>query len=88
VLLEQHLSLAGYSEKGGDYQLVAVLLHFGDGFSGHYVAVALDSAMGQWVYYNDDMVRLATPDDIDSPMAYMCFYRHKTIPMPLSYLSI
>ena len=61
-----------------EYQLMAKVLHSGDSLqSGHYFTICRhETAQGNWWYYNDTDIRLATSEDEDPLVArvYLCFY--------------
>jgi ubiquitin C-terminal hydrolase len=70
------------------YELVAAILHYGDGFSGHYVAMVKDRARGRWMVANDETVRVATQEDYSTSNAYMCFYQRKPLPIDIYVRSL
>lgn len=70
------------------YRLSAVVVHIGNMLGGHYVAYTalppatpIDSASGEapsderrWSFQSDQIVRVATLEEVLSAKAYLCFY--------------
>ena len=71
------------------YDLWAVCNHTGTASFGHYYAYCCErtSDSCQWFEYNDERVREITTEDVQSPNAYILFYRRREM-LPLSLQSI
>ena len=62
------------------YDLVSVCNHLGLHIhSGHYTATCLNSADGQWYYFDDRNVRVICEEEIVTSGAYMLFYQKRTL---------
>ncbi|OHS93753.1 hypothetical protein TRFO_11530 [Tritrichomonas foetus] len=58
----------------GTYKLVSVVFHSGSLSQGHYTSAAVDPSTGKWYSFNDSYSKLASPNVIFSPRAYILFY--------------
>ncbi|OBZ88895.1 Ubiquitin carboxyl-terminal hydrolase 36 [Choanephora cucurbitarum] len=80
VQFPELLNMAPYvspekSIKQADYQLYAVLVHYGHGCdSGHYIAY-VKAPNGQWYLMDDDAVTPVSLKEVLSQRAYMLFYQ-------------
>lgn len=84
----------GRSVEGGEstaetglYELIGIVTHKGrSADSGHYMAYVRQSNSNGWWLFDDDKVSETTTEDVlklkgggDRDMAYLCFYRKKSI---------
>ena len=72
------------------YDLWAVCNHTGTASFGHYYAYCCERANDacQWFEYNDERVREIAAEDVQSPNAYILFYRRReTLPLSLQTIS-
>lgn len=65
----------------GDYDLFAVVNHFGRMGFGHYTAFAMEwdetGLSKEWNLFDDSNVRPVQPGDVITPAAYILFYRRR-----------
>lgn len=65
-----------------EYELIAVANHKGLTNGGHYWCFVKDrdeaAVAGTWYNFNDEFVKQMTAKDVQTPFAYMLFYRKKT----------
>ncbi|KAM9760448.1 LOW QUALITY PROTEIN: ubiquitin carboxyl-terminal hydrolase 44-like [Dama dama] len=60
------------------YDLSAVVMHHGKGFSsGHYTAYCYNSEGGFWVHCNDSKLSMCTLDEVHKAQAYILFYTQR-----------
>jgi ubiquitin C-terminal hydrolase len=67
------------SREDTEYDLYAVVNHFGRIGAGHYVAYVKSEADGQWRAFNDARVSLMDDRDVQSSSAYLLFYARRDI---------
>ncbi|PKU35923.1 ubiquitin carboxyl-terminal hydrolase hypothetical protein [Limosa lapponica baueri] len=59
------------------YDLIAVSNHYGAMGVGHYTAYAKNKVNGNWYYFDDSSVSLASEDQIVTKAAYVLFYQRR-----------
>lgn len=59
------------------YDLVAVANHYGGLGGGHYTAYGKNRETGNWHYFDDSTVTLASEDNVISKAAYVLFYQKR-----------
>lgn len=65
-----------YFKKNTNYELYAIINHFGNTYGGHYNAYC-KKYNGNWCIYDDDTVRKISPEKVVTNNAYILFYRMK-----------
>ncbi|CAF1458075.1 unnamed protein product [Rotaria sordida] len=65
------------NQKNALYNLVAVSSHTGSLAGGHYTTYAKNFLTKKWLHFNDEHVREADENVIQSPNAYILFYRRQ-----------
>ena len=69
--------------EGLNYTLKSVIVHHGTANAGHYVTYRkINDA--QWLYASDDVVRLATRDELERQQIYLLYYERRTLPEVLN----
>lgn len=64
--------------EGLNYTLKSVIVHHGTANAGHYVTYRqLES--GLWLYASDDVVRLATREELERQQIYLLFYERQSL---------
>jgi ubiquitin carboxyl-terminal hydrolase 20/33 len=58
-----------------NYELCAVITHYGGAGGGHYVAFAKNSSHSSWFEFNDTKVRPVSPDTVVNCEGYVLFYK-------------
>ena len=57
------------------YKLISVVFHVGTLNSGHYTAANFDPVSKHWYLYNDSKATEITPENVNSPNAYLLIYQ-------------
>jgi ubiquitin carboxyl-terminal hydrolase 20/33 len=58
-----------------NYELCAVITHYGGAGGGHYVSFAKNSSHNSWFEFNDTKVRPVSPDTVINCEGYVLFYK-------------
>ena len=69
--------------EGLNYTLKSVIVHYGTANAGHYVTYRklTDNC---WLYASDDIVRIATREELERQQIYLLYYERQTVPEVLS----
>ena len=70
--VNQHIVIDSYR-----YELRCVIIHVGNGTGGHYVALCEDKDTSRWYMYNDEVVTLVDPSDVNTNGICMLMYEYK-----------
>jgi ubiquitin carboxyl-terminal hydrolase 20/33 len=67
--------IAARAGQNCNYELCAVITHYGGAGGGHYVAFAKNSSHSSWFEFNDTKVRPVSPDTVVNCEGYVLFYK-------------